>query len=152
MRLSLATLTALSLGIVLGLGAFTFHYAQGTSYFSDDPVACTNCHIMLPQYDSWQKASHHAVASCVDCHLPTDFVNKYLAKAENGFFHSKAFTFQDFHEPIAIKPKNAAILQTQCLHCHADLIDDVHHVQDVNEPNSPPCVHCHDSVGHGPTH
>ena len=44
-----------------------------------------------------------ATASCVDCHLPHDFVGKYLAKADNGYHHSKGFTLQDFHEPILIK-------------------------------------------------
>ena len=51
-------------GAVLGLGSFTFHYAEGGSYFSNDPRACVNCHIMRDAYDGWQKASHHAVAAC----------------------------------------------------------------------------------------
>ena len=76
---------------------------------------------MQPQYDSWLRSSHHNVAVCVDCHLPHGFVGKYVAKAENGYHHSKGFTFQDFHEPIMIKAKNAAILQENCLRCHADL-------------------------------
>ena len=67
-------LLSASLGAVLGLGLFTFWYAQGGSYFSSDPNSCVNCHIMREQYDSWQKASHHAHAKCVDCHLPHDFV------------------------------------------------------------------------------
>src|SRR5690242_21688768 len=98
-------------GVVAGLGAYTFWYAEGLSYLSNDPRSCVNCHIMREQYDGWQHASHHAVATCVDCHLPHDLVGKYLAKAENGFWHSKGFTFQDFHEPIRIHSKNAAILQ-----------------------------------------
>jgi cytochrome c nitrite reductase small subunit len=81
-------LIALSGGIVLGLGVFTLRYAEGLSYFSTDPGACANCHIMQPQFDSWQKASHHGVATCVDCHLPSDFIAKYIAKAENGYYHS----------------------------------------------------------------
>ena len=59
-----------------------------------------NCHIMQPQYDGWQKASHHGVAACNDCHTPHEFVPKYMVKAENGFWHSKGLTLQDFHEPI----------------------------------------------------
>lgn len=107
MRLSSGTMgliMAAAIGIVFGLGAYTFDYAEGTSYFSTDPKACANCHIMQEQYDSWSKSSHHATAGCVDCHLPTTFVAKYIAKAENGYWHSKGFTFQDFHEPIMIKP------------------------------------------------
>ncbi len=33
-------------GVVLGLGAFTFIYAEGLSYFGTDPKACAHCHIM----------------------------------------------------------------------------------------------------------
>jgi cytochrome c nitrite reductase small subunit len=98
---------------------------------------------MRPQYDSWQKSSHRAVATCVDCHLPHSFVAKYLAKAENGWHHSSAFTLQNFREPIRIGPKNAAILQGSCLHCHGRLTAEITH----GGPMS--CVHCHAGVGHG---
>ncbi|HEY0992014.1 MAG TPA: cytochrome c nitrite reductase small subunit, partial [Kofleriaceae bacterium] len=105
-------------GAVIGLIGFTFHYAEGLSYFSTDPKACANCHIMRSQYDGWQKASHHGVATCVDCHLPHTFLAKYVAKASNGWHHSKGFTLQDFEEPIRIKPRNSDILQHNCLRCH----------------------------------
>ena len=107
-----ATILAGLLGLLIGTGAFTFKYAEGLSYFSTDPKACMNCHIMTPQYDSWQKSSHHAVAGCVDCHLPHTFIAKYIAKAENGYHHSKAFTTQEFQEPIMIKEK---VLRLSCL-------------------------------------
>ncbi len=144
----LVPLLAVATGILLGVGAFTFQYAEGLSYLSADPKACVNCHIMQPQYDSWQKSSHHAVAACVDCHLPPDFFGKYLAKAENGYHHSKGFTFQDFHEPIMIKDKNARILQDNCQACHADLAHGM--LQGVaGGPDEVRCVHCHAGVGHG---
>src|SRR5215210_2063007 len=73
---------AVLLGALVGLGSFTFLYGEGISYFSTDPKACMNCHIMRPQYDSWSKSSHHAVAKCVDCHLPHTFIPKYIAKAD----------------------------------------------------------------------
>ncbi len=135
-------------GIMAGVGAFTFHYAEGFSYFSTDPRACVNCHIMRPQYDGWQKASHHTVAACVDCHLPADFVGKYLAKADNGYRHSKGFTFQDFPEPIQITPRNSRILQDNCLRCHGAL---VHYLVTgaKTDADAVLCVHCHAGVGHG---
>ncbi len=137
-------------GVFVGVGGFTFLYAEGFSYLSDDPEVCVNCHIMQPQYDSWQKASHHTAANCVDCHLPHDFFRKYLAKAENGWHHSKGFTLQDFHEPIMIKGPNAKILQENCLACHADLAHDL--VVGVNGfEDEVRCVHCHSDVGHGET-
>src|SRR5262249_11202745 len=77
------------LGITAGLGVYTFLFAQGLSYFSNDPAGCANCHIMQEQYDGWLKSSHHAAATCNDCHVPHDFVGKYMSKASNGFWHSK---------------------------------------------------------------
>ena len=91
-------------------------------YFSNDPLQCVNCHIMRDEYDSWQHASHHAVAACNDCHIPHEFVGKYAVKAHNGFWHSYYFTFQNFHEPIQISDRNARILRANCLDCHRELM------------------------------
>lgn len=145
---TLSLLLAIVFGSFIGLSSYTFHYGEGLSYFSKDPRACVNCHIMQPQYDSWQKASHHSVASCVDCHLPQAFIPKWIAKAENGFFHSKAFTFQDFHEPIMIKEKNAQILQDNCLACHGKLVHSLVFTSTA-KAEALRCVHCHRSAGHG---
>ena len=132
-------------GVLLGLGVFTFEYARGASYLSSDPKACANCHIMWPQYLSWERSSHHAVAGCADCHLPRHGIQKWIAKAENGYLHSRAFTLQNFHEPIQITPKNSAILQTNCLDCHGDLTHDA----GAGGWADLRCVHCHSTVGHG---
>lgn len=138
---------AMVLGILTGVGIFTFYYGKGFSYFSADPKACANCHIMNPQLDSWQKSSHHTVAVCVDCHLPHDFIPKYMAKASNGYHHSKGFTLQDFQEPIQIKPANSRILQQNCLRCHSAIVHDITHTQDSTKDVQ--CTHCHQNVGHG---
>lgn len=139
---------AAAIGLLAGLGGFTFRYAEGLSYFSTEPRACANCHIMRPQYDAWQKASHHTVATCVDCHLPQAFIPKYLAKASNGWHHSKGFTLQDFDEPIQIKPGNSSILQENCLRCHADAVHRM--VAGARtDRDAVTCVHCHATVGHG---
>ena len=146
----MAVIAAVAVGAVLGLSLYTFNYAEGLSYFSPDPKACVHCHIMRDEYDSWQKASHHAVARCVDCHLPHDTIPKYLAKADNGYHHSKGFTLQDFHEPIMIKPGNASILQQNCLACHEDMVHNLV-AGATTDRDAITCVHCHASVGHGPT-
>lgn len=141
-------LASVVVGVLLGLGGYTFHYAEGGSYFSNDPKACMNCHIMREQYEGWVKSSHHAVAVCNDCHTPHDLLGKYAAKAENGFWHSKGFTLQDFHEPIQIKPRNARILNANCIACHQDLTCEIVSRKSTDQIS---CVHCHASVGHGPT-
>ena len=135
-------------GAVAGLGLFTFGYAEGLSYFSADPRACANCHIMNDEYASWLKGPHHGAARCVDCHLPHEVVPKWLAKAENGYHHSKGFTLEDFHEPIMIKPSNEAILEANCQRCHADFVHDVLPAGREGD-TSVTCVHCHRRVGHG---
>lgn len=103
-------LLTIPVGILLGLGSFTFFYAEGLSYFSKDPKACVNCHVMNHQYDSWIASGHHHVATCNDCHLPSEGLSKFIAKARNGWNHSLAFTLENFHHPILITPHNRAIL------------------------------------------
>jgi cytochrome c nitrite reductase small subunit len=144
-----ALILCVMLGVGMGIGAYTFHYAEGGSYFSDDPKACVNCHIMRDQFDGWQKASHHAAATCVDCHLSHDNIAaKYATKGFNGFFHSKAFTMQDFHEPIRIHEFNSRILQDNCVRCHQGLVCDILAPEKLG--GGPNCVHCHQHAGHGP--
>lgn len=139
-------LAAILVGVVAGLGLFTFNYGEGLSYFSTDPEACVNCHLMQPYFDSWVKSSHQANAGCVDCHLPHAVIPKYLAKADNGFFHSVGFTFQNFPEPIRIKPRNRRIVQQNCNSCHAEMVHEL--LPAVKSGEAVSCIHCHRDVGH----
>lgn len=152
-----AILLALLFGGVSGAGAYTVNYAGATSYLSDDPKACVNCHIMRDVYESWEKSSHHAVAKCVTCHLPHDFVGKWLAKARSGFNHSTAFTLQNFEEPIRIHPSDALIVEENCIGCHQNTVGGLlrAHSTEVSRANGQAnqtdmigCSKCHASVGH----
>ena len=65
MRVALAIVVpATVMGLLIGVGTFTFVYAKGYSYLTNDPSACANCHIMREHYEAWTKASHRAVG-CV---------------------------------------------------------------------------------------
>jgi len=139
---------ACGVGTVMGLGGFVFRYAEGLSYFGTEPAACANCHIMQPQFDGWQKASHHAVAVCVDCHLPQSFVPKYLTKAENGYRHGKLFTTQTFAEPIVVQSAGRKVLEENCVRCHQSLVAELS-PHGANEKGDLSCVRCHSGVGHG---
>ncbi len=139
---------AILIGILTGVSGFTFRYAEGFSYLSNDPKVCVNCHIMNDEYDSWRKGPHHSFATCNDCHVPPGFPGKYIAKASNGYHHSKGFTFQDFHEPILIKEKNSQLLQDNCLRCHGDFVHEIVRGSTWDD-NAIRCVHCHRGVGHG---
>lgn len=137
---------AVMLGVLGGVGAFTFGYGKGWSYLSNDPTMCVNCHVMQDHFDSWQNSSHRHVAVCNDCHLPHHPIGKWVVKGDNGFFHSLAFTLENFHDPIQIKPRNRRVTQGTCIHCHADFV----HELAIGGPNGewPSCVHCHSDVGH----
>ena len=137
---------AVLLGILGGVGAFTFGYGQGASYLSNDPAACANCHVMQDHFDSWQKSSHQHVAVCNDCHLPPGGIGKWVTKADNGFFHSLAFTLDNFHEPIQIKPRNRRVTQRACLDCHAEFVHPLLPAETGGDMLF--CIHCHTDVGH----
>jgi len=134
------------LGVLAGVGVFTFGYGQGASYLSPDPRACINCHVMQDHFDAWQHSSHHRVAVCNDCHLPHHPIGKWLVKADNGFNHSLAFTLENFHDPIQIKPRNRRVTQGACLHCHAGMVHEM--LPEDPDGEAPSCVHCHADVGH----
>lgn len=139
-------------GLGLGVAGFGLHFADATAYLSDDPAACVNCHVMNEQYDGWLKSRHHAVATCNDCHVPQDVIGKYLAKTEHGYRHSKAFTLQNFHEPIRITPADRGIVIDNCLRCHADMASSmavVHSAPAGAATEVADCTRCHVGVGHG---
>jgi cytochrome c nitrite reductase small subunit len=142
----LAVGIALAIGAAAGLGGYTFVYAKGASYLGNDPNACANCHIMQDHLDGWVKSSHRAVATCNDCHTPAGFIPKYLTKAEHGFFHSLAFTTDNFHEPIQIKERSRRVTESSCRKCHQDVVHDIDLTTSTDATMS--CIRCHASVGH----
>lgn len=132
-------------GLAVGVGGYTFDYAKGGSYFYDDPKACANCHIMDEHYSAWIKSSHHAGATCNDCHTPANMAGKYLSKAENGFWHSLKFTTGNFHYPLQIRAHNRRITENACRKCHGDI---VHAIEAPSGAEQLSCIPCHRGVGH----
>jgi cytochrome c nitrite reductase small subunit len=137
---------AAALGCVAGLGLYTFVYARGASYLTDDPKACVNCHVMNPEYSGWLKSSHRTGAMCNDCHTPEGSIPKYASKAMNGFLHAVAFTTGGFPDEIRIKPHMLAITERACLKCHAEIVEAVNLSEDRAGRLS--CAGCHRHVGH----
>ena len=154
----LGVLASLLTGAFVGASGFTFVSANGASYLTDDPVVCVNCHIMRDEYAGWQRSSHHTQATCNDCHLPHDNVlHAFFVKASNGYRHSKAFTLQNFADPIRIVPSNSTVLEKNCLRCHGEMTDAITAHGTLGVVSTPAgqvdlngCVRCHGDVGHGP--
>lgn len=133
-------------GIVIGLGGYTFIYAKGYSYLTDDPAACANCHVMNQQYSGWLKSSHHSVAKCNDCHTPAGFIGKYATKGSNGFWHSFYFTTGLFPDNIQITKRNIEVAEQACQKCHQEIVDAIDGPH--QQASKTPCIACHKSVGH----
>ena len=149
----LAVAVAVAGGIALGLGAFTFGYAKGYSYLTNDPAACANCHVMTEHFDAWNRSSHRAVAVCNDCHTPHNFLGKYAIKAQNGFWHSFYFTTGKFPDPLRITPRNRRVTEGACRYCHSEITEAIDPAADVAHAVSEAqtqtsCIRCHRYVGH----
>lgn len=159
----LAFAAGIGTGLVLGVGVFTFGYARGYSYLTNDPAACANCHIMTEHFSAWIKSSHRHVAVCNDCHTPHDLIGKYVTKARNGFWHSFYFTVGRYPDPLRVTPRNRQVTEGACRHCHGEIVDAIDPVPneesrrrghtDTARVASLPyetgsCIRCHAYVGH----
>lgn len=142
----IAILLGVALGVMAGIGGYTFIYARGASYLTSDPAACVNCHVMQEQYDGWLQSSHRSVAVCNDCHAPHDLVGKYVTKAQNGFWHSVVFTANTTPDAIRITARNQRVTDGTCRSCHAELTLGIG-LGGHAEPEAA-CIGCHRNVGH----
>jgi cytochrome c nitrite reductase small subunit len=138
----------IAIGLSVGGGGYTFWYAKGYSYLSNNSINCANCHVMNEQYDGWIKSSHKDAATCNDCHVPHDFFGKYFTKASNGFWHSYYFTADNFHEPIQITEGGRRVTEQACRYCHAELTAGIDSAASHREDSQVSCISCHRSVGH----
>ncbi len=135
------------LGASLGLGVYTFIYAKGLSYLSDDPEACRNCHVMNTVFEDWMKGGHQHVAACNDCHVPHGFFGRWFEKGLNGFSHSFAFTFTNV--PVAIRAvgRSRGVVQDNCVRCHGEMA--THAIGGANgAAETLQCISCHREAGH----
>jgi cytochrome c nitrite reductase small subunit len=142
------------MGIGVGLLLLTLHLARATSYFSDNPTACVNCHVMAPYYATWERGSHGRVATCNDCHIPHDnIINSYLFKAADGMRHSYVFTFRLEPQVIRIKQAGKKAVQQNCIRCHQDLIHPISlraiSGQSIQREGDGYCWDCHRETPHG---
>ncbi|MHB1050189.1 MAG: cytochrome c nitrite reductase small subunit [Bacteroidota bacterium] len=141
-------------GVLIGLGLLTLYVGNATSYLSDDPRACMNCHVMAPQYATWERSSHARVAVCNDCHVPQDNpFSKYLFKAMDGTRHSYMFTFRLEPQVIRIHAAGTAVVQQNCIRCHSHLNQNVQEkfvTLDLrNHGGGKLCWECHRETPHG---
>ncbi|RDU67588.1 cytochrome c nitrite reductase small subunit [Helicobacter didelphidarum] len=147
----------LLLAILFIIIIYTFYNAKGISYFSDASEACNNCHVMNEVYDDYLKGPHaqkvkgEPRATCNDCHLPHNFISKWIAKAESGVGHAYAFTFKlnDLPPNLNATQKSKEMIQNNCMSCHTDMASHAINATMKKGANEPlRCVSCHVGVGH----
>jgi len=144
----------LAVGALVGLGALVAQVSRATSYLSDDPATCVNCHVMAPEYVTWANSAHREVATCNDCHVPHDnYLRHYAFKASDGARHAFMFTFRLEPQVIRIHPAGQRVVQENCVRCHASPMAGTHLLQakgdDLHGVDGVRCWHCHRSTPHG---
>ncbi|HMP73713.1 MAG TPA: cytochrome c nitrite reductase small subunit [Kiritimatiellia bacterium] len=141
-------------GVFCGLGLYAARVSNFTSYLSDDPATCVNCHIMAPHYATWSHSSHREHATCNDCHVPQDnIIRHYASKARDGSRHAAVFTLR--MEPDIVKMNETArkIVQENCVRCHDYTNERVSAIQvtahSARMGEGKLCFDCHRDVPHG---
>ena len=133
------------LGIAIGLALLVGRIANATSYMSDSPQACMNCHVMTDAYATWQRGSHGKVAVCVDCHVPhNNVLAKTVFKGTDGLKHSYAFTTRAEPQKLHLSERAVPVVRENCLRCHSNQFAMVR----LAESSERKCWDCHENI-HG---
>jgi cytochrome c nitrite reductase small subunit len=132
----------------VGAGALVARLANATSYLSDDPEACINCHVMANVFATWERGSHGHVAVCNDCHVPhTNPVATWAFKARDGTRHSYVFTRRLEPQVLRLADEAVHVVQGNCIRCHMDQVAMVR----VAAAKERTCWECHTGT-HGEVH
>jgi cytochrome c nitrite reductase small subunit len=135
-----------ALGAAAGLGMAVARAANATSYLSNAPETCINCHVMNASYATWQRGSHGKVATCVDCHVPHDnLISAYSFKARDGLRHSYVFTLRREPQVLRLSKGAVPVVQTNCVRCHGNQLQMVRLAASTERT----CWDCHNNF-HGP--
>lgn len=156
-KISFKTLSIVSVVLAVLCFAYMLELSKVFSYFSDNPKACINCHVMNTHYATWQHSSHARAANCLDCHADNSgVINKYIAKAIDGYNHGTAFSFDLYGDSIKISDTGAKRTQQNCINCHSELVSNVinggdinHGKEDVGVIGARKCWECHKGIPHG---
>ncbi len=132
-------------GVALGMAVILVRIANATSYLSDDPQACINCHVMTDAYASWQRGSHGQAAACIDCHVPhSSIFAKYAYKGQDGLKHSYVFTARKEPQVLELSARAAPVVQANCVRCHSQQVTMIEATAGLQRH----CWDCHQGI-HG---
>ncbi len=132
---------------VIALAVFVF-VTDAPAYAGTASATCANCHVMDSMYENYYHAAHHAWAVCADCHLPHENeVAYYYEKGQLGMHDVYVFTTGQTPQVIEISDHSKAIVQQNCIRCHASTVEPIMVGAPSFERN---CWECHRNAAHGP--
>lgn len=133
------------IGTALGIIVALIRIANATSYLSDSPQTCINCHVMTDAYASWQRGSHGHTTVCTDCHVPHENpAAKWAFKGLDGTKHSAIYTMRAEPQVMHLSATAVPVVQRNCLRCHEHQLNMVR-LAGVSESK---CWDCHQNI-HG---
>ncbi len=162
LRFSSKRLVFLTSVMVIFAVLFLFNFTTWTVGYTSSEKFCIGCHEMKNSYRDWKTSSHYdsqsgVVASCADCHLPTDMASKIKVKMIAGFRDTFMHYFGnpeklDFQELAKKARKN--IRDDSCTKCHKNLFPALitkggliaHRALEMGEKKK--CVDCHQNFVH----
>jgi nitrate/TMAO reductase-like tetraheme cytochrome c subunit len=136
--------------ILLSLGAVGF------IEYSAQPVFCTNCHNMLPYYESWETSSHSDVP-CIRCHYAPGIKAEAMGKLQAANQVVKYVTGAYGTKPWA-EIEDAACLRSGChserkLEGEVDFngirFDHTSHLRELRRGKQLRCTSCHSQIVQG---
>jgi len=142
-------------GIICGLVIYTAYAFRITSYLSDEPATCMNCHVMAPYYATWSHSSHGRNTTCNDCHVPNDnVVRKWLFKGTDGIRHASVFLMKGEPQVIQAIDGSSSVIMNNCIRCHGQLNTGFVKTGRINYPmaktgEGKACWDCHRETPHG---
>ncbi len=136
--------------IITGLLVFLFGGMYAATALTSTPEFCKSCHIMQPEYATWQASSHSQI-SCVECHVDSGLVNemkhKVVATKELYMYVTKTYEL-----PIRMTED---IPDNRCLKCHSTKrpvspsYQGLYIPHDKHNKAGVGCIKCHSGVAHG---
>lgn len=144
----------LLIAFFVGIFIYSMYVSNAVSYLSDNPKTCVNCHIMRPEFATWQHSSHREVTTCNDCHVPhNNILNKYYFKAKDGLRHATMFTLRMEPQLIKMHEAGQSVVQKNCQNCHQKVNEAVGllnvTLDDKMHGDGKLCWDCHREVPHG---
>ncbi len=135
--------------LVAGLSVFLIVAVAGAIRVTMYPSFCGKCHVMAPEYVTWEASSHVRVA-CTDCHIQPGLGNLIIHKI-SALKELLMYATNTYEVPIKMSSK---LPDEVCTQCHStfreytpsgDLIipHERHAAKQVR------CVECHSGVAHG---